>query len=162
IPCAALQQRRTRLMAIWVDQLRQWVEDVIVSTGYPGLLLMMVLEGLFPPIPSEVIMPLAGSLAAQNRLNYWAVVAVGTAGSMLVAVLLYALGRRAGQARLVGSFLARYGRYLFISEDDWDRALAAFERNGAVIVLAGRLIPGLRSLVSIPAGLHAMPLRAFL
>jgi membrane protein DedA with SNARE-associated domain len=148
-------------MVSFLEQVRAWVERVIEALGYPGILGLMFLEGLFPPIPSEVIMPFAGSLAGQGRLSLGGIVAAGTLGSLLVALLYYGLGRWL-DARAVRQFIRRYGRWLFLTEQDWERAMRAFHRLGEGVIFAGRLVPGLRSLISIPAGLDKMPLVPFL
>lgn len=139
----------------------RWVMDVMQSGGYFGLVFLMVLENVFPPIPSEVILPLAGYMASQDRLLLGGVIAAGTFGSVLGQLPLYWAGRKFGQQRLC-RFAARHGRWLAVSPRDIDRASAWFDRRGAWTVLVCRLIPGLRSLISIPAGMHRMPMATFL
>jgi membrane protein DedA with SNARE-associated domain len=148
-------------MVVFLEQVRLWVERVIEALGYPGIFALMFLEGIFPPIPSEVIMPFAGSLAEQGRLSLGGIVAAGTLGSLLVALIYYAGGRWL-ESRAVRQLIRRYGRWLLLTEHDWDRAMRAFRRYGAGAIFAGRLVPGLRSLISIPAGLDKMPLVPFL
>jgi membrane protein DedA with SNARE-associated domain len=148
-------------VVVFLEQIRYWVERTIEALGYPGIFALMFLEGIFPPIPSEVIMPFAGSLAGQGRLSLGAIVAAGTLGSLVVALSYYALGRWL-EARAVSRLIQRYGRWLFLSPQDWDRAMRLFRRYGEGAVFAGRLVPGLRSLISLPAGLDKMPLVPFL
>ena len=133
-----------------------WVTGVIVSFGYWGVISLMVAENLFPPIPSEVILPLTGFLVWQGHLGFVPVLCVSTLGSLLGAFILYALGRWGGR-----ELVLRHARLLRVKEAELDRADAWFDRYGGVIVLVGRLIPGVRSLVSIPAGLAEMPLGQF-
>jgi membrane protein DedA with SNARE-associated domain len=121
----------------------------------------MFVENLFPPIPSELIMPLAGFEAASGRLSFWAIVIAGTFGSMSGAVLWYIAGRAFGEARFL-RIVDRYGFLLTISRAEAERALAWFARWGAVAVFFGRLVPGVRTLISVPAGLAAMPVLPFL
>lgn len=138
-----------------LEQVGGWIEELIAAIGYPGIVLMMALENVFPPIPSEAVLPFAGALAAKGEMNFWGAVAAGTAGSVLGAAALYALGyaaHEAGARRLV----AAYGRYVLISEDDLDRAAGWFNRYGEAVIFFGRLIPIIRSLVSIPAGYTRM------
>ncbi len=138
-----------------LEQVGGWIEELIAAIGYPGIVLVMAIENVFPPIPSEAVLPFAGALAADGELSFWGAVAAGTAGSVLGAVILYAVGyvaREAGVRRLV----AAYGRYLFISEHDLDRAAGWFGRYGEAVIFFGRLIPIIRSLVSIPAGYTRM------
>jgi membrane protein DedA with SNARE-associated domain len=121
----------------------------------------MVLENVFPPIPSEVIMPLAGFMATQDRLSLVGVIVAGTLGSVLGALPLYYLGRMMGDER-IKAFADRHGRWLTLSREDLDNAKQWFDRHGGMAVLLCRLVPGIRSLISIPAGIEGMPLTPFL
>ncbi len=148
-------------MAEIADALRIWIEEAILALGYIGIALVMLIENVIPPIPSELVMPFAGFLAAEGRLSFAGVVAAGTAGAVLGALVLYAAGRWAGEP-LVRSFLRRYGRWLGVSERELDEALRAFGRRGDAMVFFGRLVPLIRSLISLPAGMHGMPVGRFL
>jgi membrane protein DedA with SNARE-associated domain len=138
-----------------------FVTGLLASLGYAGLVLLMFLENVFPPIPSELIMPLAGYTATRGQLAIAGVIVAGTAGSVLGALPLYWLGRRVGQDRL-RTLADRHGRWLAVSPDEIDRASAWFSRHGRWVVFFGRLMPGVRSLISIPAGINRMPLIPFL
>lgn len=138
------------------ESLAAWVADVIQASGYPAVALLMFAENLFPPIPSEVILPLAGFLVNQGELLFVPALAVATVGSLAGALVLYALGRWGGR-----TLVLRYGRLLRVRETDLDRADAWFDRYGEAVVLLGRMVPGVRSLVSIPAGLAEMPVKRF-
>jgi membrane protein DedA with SNARE-associated domain len=138
-----------------------WVMQMMSATGYVGLVLLMVLENVFPPIPSEVIMPLAGFMATQDRLSLLGVIVAGTLGSALGALPLYYVGRKIGEERLKG-FADRHGRWLTLSREDLDSAKQWFDRHGGLAVFLCRLVPGVRSLISIPAGIEGMPLAPFL
>jgi membrane protein DedA with SNARE-associated domain len=138
-----------------------WVMQMMSATGYVGLVLLMVLENVFPPIPSEVIMPLAGFMATQDRLSLLGVIVAGTLGSVLGALPLYYVGRKIGEERLKG-FADRHGRWLTLSREDLDSAKQWFDRHGGLAVFLCRLVPGVRSLISIPAGIEGMPLAPFL
>lgn len=138
-----------------------FVTGLLDSLGYAGLVLLMFLENVFPPIPSELIMPLAGYTATRGRLAIAGVIVAGTAGSVLGALPLYWLGRRVGQDRL-RTLADRHGRWLAVSPDEIDRASAWFGRHGRWVILFGRLVPGVRSLISIPAGINRMPMIPFL
>jgi membrane protein DedA with SNARE-associated domain len=133
-----------------------WVIDVIVSFGYWGVVSLMVAENLFPPIPSEVILPLAGFLVWRGDLGFVPVLSVSTLGSLLGAFILYALGRWGGR-----ELVLRHARLLRVKEAELDRADDWFDRYGGAVVLVGRLVPGVRSVVSIPAGMAEMPLGQF-
>ena len=145
-----------------IDQVGGWIEELILAIGYPGIVLVMAVENVFPPIPSEAVLPFAGALAAKGEMNFWGAVAAGTAGSVLGAVVLYGVGyvaHEAGVRRLV----AAYGRYVFISEHDLDRGAEWFRRHGEAVIFFGRLIPIIRSIVSVPAGYTRMnPVRFLL
>lgn len=139
----------------------QWVTGVMNSMGYLGIVLLMFLENVFPPIPSELIMPLAGFTATQGKLSLVGVIVAGMIGSVLGALPLYFAGKLAGEERLK-AWADRYGKWLTLSGDDIEKAKSWFEQHGGKAVLFGRLVPGVRSLISIPAGLSAMPLPLFL
>jgi membrane protein DedA with SNARE-associated domain len=142
----------------WVAE---WVTNVIESLGYPGLTVLVALENIFPPIPSELILPLAGFLTGQNRFSFPLVLVATTLGSLLGALLLYGIGMAAGQ-RGVRRLFERYGHLALLTPDDLSRSERWFDRYGPAAVLIGRLIPVVRSLVSIPAGYRRMPIGQFL
>lgn len=138
-----------------------WAMGVIFSTGYFGIVLLMFIENVFPPIPSEVIMPLAGYMAAQDKLSLIGIISAGTVGSVLGSLPLYYGGRLLGEERLK-EIADRYGRWLTISRKDIERAKSWFDKHGGLAVLICRLVPGIRSLISIPAGINRMNLASFL
>ncbi len=144
-----------------MEQVRLWIEQIILALGYPGITLVMLIENLFPPIPSEVVMPFAGFLAAQGKLNLVGAIAAGTIGSVAGAVVLYYIGRWADEP-VVRAFLRRWGRYITVTEAELDRVMKVFDKYGQTIVFFGRLIPIIRSLISVPAGMHRMPFGRFL
>jgi membrane protein DedA with SNARE-associated domain len=139
-----------------VATIGEWVRQLVTAGGYPALGVLVFLENLFPPIPSEVILPLAGFYVSSGELTFIGAVLAATAGSVAGALVIYGLARFGGRALLL-----RHGRWLRIRESDLDRADDWFDRHGAIVVLVGRLVPGARSLVSIPAGLSEMPLGRF-
>jgi membrane protein DedA with SNARE-associated domain len=138
-----------------------WIGELIAKGGYWGVALLMFVETVFPPIPSEVIMPLAGIEAARGPMNVWGVIASGTSGAMLGNTLWYFLARWLGIERF-HPFVRKWGRWLTVSWRDLKRADKWFDRKGWLFVLFGRMTPSLRSLVSVPAGLFEMPLKTFL
>jgi membrane protein DedA with SNARE-associated domain len=139
----------------------EWITSTVRTLGYSGVALLALLENVFPPIPSELVLPLAGFVAAQGELNVWMVIIAGTAGSLAGAVLWYEIGRRIGERRLRG-WVRRSGKWLTLSVSDIDRAQAWFKRHGGRAVFVGRLVPGVRTLISLPAGFAGMPRTAFL
>ena len=138
-----------------------WITTVISQSGYLGIVLLMLGENIFPPIPSELIMPLAGFVAARGELDPVLVVLAGTLGSMLGALPWYYAGRRLGEER-VCRFAAAHGRWLTLDDKDVGKAIRWFERRGRIAVLLGRLVPTIRTVISLPAGMARMPLAAFL
>lgn len=138
-----------------------WVLSMIERGGYLGLFALMVLENIFPPIPSELIMPLAGFHCAEGRMEPGWALAAGTAGSVAGALPWYYAGRLAGRGGLE-RLVDRWGVWLTLDRDDLDAAHGWFDRRGWAAVLLGRLAPGVRTLISVPAGLAAMPMSLFL
>lgn len=138
-----------------LEQVAAWIQELIAAIGYPGIVIVMAIENIFPPIPSELVLPFAGALSAKGEMNFWAAVAAGTVGSLIGAIVLYAVGYFAREAG-VRTLVARYGKFLFISEKDLDRAAEWFERYGEAIIFFGRLIPLVRSIISVPAGYTRM------
>lgn len=139
----------------------EWIKQAQQSWGYPGVAFLMFLENVFPPIPSELVMPLAGFMTAQGKLNFIGVVIAGTAGSVAGAVVLYYIGYFLGQER-VCRWSERFGKYIALSPEDIARAGDWFDQHGAKVVFFCRMVPGVRSLISIPAGFAHMPLGRFL
>jgi len=137
-----------------------WVVRLIEQSGYLGVAFLMFLETVFPPIPSEVIMPVAGMAAAQGKMGFVLAVASGTAGAMLGNTVWYLAARALGHDRLK-PLIRRHGKWLTISWPEVERAHRWFDRHGVALVFIGRLIPTIRSLVSIPAGLLDMRFRNF-
>ena len=138
-----------------------WITDVVSEYGYPGIALLMLGENIFPPIPSELIMPLAGFVAAQGQLNPVLVVLAGALGSVLGALPWYYAGRCLGEERMC-ALAARHGRWLTLDDKGLGKAIRWFERHGRMAVLFGRLVPTVRTLISLPAGMARMPLAPFL
>jgi membrane protein DedA with SNARE-associated domain len=138
-----------------------WIVDLIDQTGYLGVGFLMFLETVFPPIPSEVIMPNAGVAAAQGKLALAGVIASGTTGAMFGNIFWYLFARVIGLVRF-RPFIEKHGRWLTLDWYDIEKAEKLFGRFGSVIVGVGRLLPTIRSVVSIPAGLLHMRLKSFL
>lgn len=137
------------------------VHTMMEALGPFGIALLMFLENIFPPIPSELIMPLAGYLATRGDMHILVVIASGTVGSLLGILPWYFLGRKLGHEG-VKRFASRHGRWLTMSPSEVDAAADRFKRHGKVSVLVGRLIPTIRTLISVPAGVEGMSLGQFL
>ncbi len=130
-------------------------------TGALGIFLLMLAANVIMLVPSELIMPFAGFTAAQGRMSFVLVVLAGTLGSVLGTLGWYCVGRWLGLERIRG-LAARHGRWLLLSPAGIDRAEEWFERHGTMVVFLGRLIPGVPTLISMPAGVARMSLAAFL
>ncbi len=140
--------------------MNDWVVRLIEQSGYLGVGFLMFLETIFPPIPSEVIMPVAGVAAAKGKMDYGLVVAAGTTGAMLGNIVWYLAARALGVHRL-RPIVTRYGRWLTLNWSEVERAERWFRHNGVFFVFMGRMLPTVRSLVSVPAGLLRMRFRSF-
>jgi len=138
-----------------------WIKGLLEGGSYPAIAGLMFLENVFPPIPSELIMPLAGFVASQGKLSLWGVILAGMLGSVLGQLPLYYLGKIVGEARLK-RWADKHGTWLAVSGEDIDKAHQWFDKHGTKSVVFARLVPGVRSLVSIPAGFTGMPLVPFL
>ncbi len=139
------------------EQITQFLQH----TGYAGIVVLMFLENLFPPIPSELIMPLAGYEAAHGARSLPLTIAAGSCGSLLGALFWYYVGKRVGATRLK-ALAGRHGRWLTLAPKDIGRVDRWFDRNGGKAVLLGRLLPAVRTLISIPAGIFEMNLLRFI
>jgi membrane protein DedA with SNARE-associated domain len=129
--------------------------------GYGAIVLVMLLENVVPPIPSEVVMPLAGFLIQQGKLQLLPTVLAGLLGTVLGAWFWYGIGRMINEQRLE-HWLRRHGRWLGLRPEDLARSRRWFNRHGVAVVFWGRVIPGIRTFVSLPAGIEMMPQPLFL
>ena len=133
-----------------------WLAESVLSLGYPGIVVLMAIESSILPLPSELVMPPAGYLASKGQMNAELAVAAGTLGSIIGALVNYML------AVLVGEpVLRRYGKFVLVSERSLDRTEAFFRRHGEISTFVGRLLPVIRHLISIPAGMSRMALGRF-
>src|SRR5688500_1576985 len=139
-----------------VPAVSDWVVDVIERLGAVGVGLLIFLENVLPPIPSEVILPFAGFAAQQGDLNVVAAWTSASVGSLAGALLLYGIGAFIGEERL--RELSRKRWFVFFGEKDFDRGRQFFEKHGGSVVFFARFIPLVRSVVSVPAGLDRMPI----
>ena len=134
--------------------------DLLVNTvgqwGYPGIIVLMALESSFFPFPSEVVIPPAAYLAASGKMNLGMVILCGILGSLLGAVFNYVIALRFGRP-----FFEKYGRYLLVSPGSLEKADRFFERHGHISTFIGRLLPGIRQYISLPAGLARMGILKF-
>jgi len=137
-----------------------WAADVIDAIGLVGVAVLVALENVFPPIPSELILLLTGFNVSEGRFDFVSATISATIGSVVGAYFLYAIGRLVDEERLE-KLLAGVGKYLGLKKSDVHKGFQWFERHGTAVVLFGRLIPVVRSVVSIPAGAEKMPVLRF-
>lgn len=139
----------------------EWILRTVESYGYAGIVALMLLENIFPPVPSELIMPFAGFAAARGQLHPVGVVLAGMLGSILGTLPWYLAGRKLGAAGLK-RFAARHGQLLTLDAAGIDKAQGWFDRHGHASVLVGRLVPAVRTFISMPAGISRMHPATFL
>ena len=144
-----------------MSQVSAWVLIIMEKFGYLGIIFAMFAENVFPPIPSELIMPAAGFAVARGDLNLILVILAGTLGSVIGALPLYYLGRLLNEDRLM-VFTEKYGKYVFVKPSDIRSSSVWFDKHGSKAVFFGRMVPGIRSFISIPAGMSKMPMLPFL
>ena len=143
-----------------LEELAGWAMSVVETLGYAGVALLVALENVFPPIPSEIVLPLAGFVASSGQASLVGMIAAATAGSLLGAYALYGMAAWVGPERL-RRLVDRYGRWLALKDEDLNRAEAWFDRRASQAVLVCRCVPLMRSLISMPAGFRRMPLIPF-
>ncbi len=143
-----------------INAISSWAQSLIGLLGYPGLAFVMFLENVFPPIPSEIILPLAGFMTTSAnttnvKFTLLGVTLVGCLGSVIGAWVFYGLGRWLGEER-TRWLVRKFGKFLLLKEEDFDRALTWFNNYKGPVIFFGRLVPIVRSLISIPAGIARM------
>jgi len=139
-----------------LEQLVNWLLQTLRDVGYPGIVALMAMESSILPVPAELVMPPAGYWVAKGEMNAWIVLACGTVGSVAGALANYWMAHVLGRA-----FVRRFGRYVLLSERSLDRAERFFADHGEISTLVGRLLPVLRHLISIPAGIARMSVSRF-
>lgn len=143
-----------------LSDLGTWVQDIIESLGYLGVALLVVVENVFPPIPSEIVLPFAGFVAQRGDASVVVMILVATLGSVIGAWILYGIAAMIGPVRL-RHFIVRFGKWFGVKETDLDRAEQWFDQRAVAAVLIGRCVPLIRSIVSIPAGFRRMNMVSF-
>lgn len=134
-----------------MHELITWLVNTIGAMGYPGIFLLMAMESSVIPVPSELVMPPAGYLAQQGQMNIWAAIFMGTVGSLAGAYANYFAARYLGRPLLL-----KYGKYVWITEEKFARVERYFRDHGEISTFIGRLLPVVRHLISLPAGLAGM------
>ena len=139
-----------------IDFLVQLVINIIATTGYAGVFLLMLLESCGVPAPSEAIMPFAGFLVAAHQFSFWLTVLIGALGNLAGSLLAYFICLKGGRP-----LVEKYGKYILISKYDLDKADVWFKKRGELTVFIGRLLPVVRTYISFPAGIAKMNLKKF-
>jgi len=139
-----------------LERMIQWLLDRFRDLGYPGIIVLMAIESSIIPLPSELVMPPAGYLAAKGEMNFGVAVACGVLGSIVGALANYGLAHWLGRA-----FVRKLGRYVLVSERSLDRSERFFAQHGEISTFIARMLPVVRHLISLPAGLARMPLPRF-
>ncbi|WP_239254460.1 DedA family protein [Listeria ilorinensis] len=141
--------------------MEQWITQIMTDFGYFGVFFLIMIENLFPPIPSELILTFGGFMTTVSPLNLVMVIIMATFGSVVGAILLYSISLYFGKER-IKDFVRKYGRILRLKESDIDKAERSFLKYGGRTVFVCRMVPLVRSLISIPAGMTRMPFLKFL
>lgn len=148
-------------MSSIIESLTAVIIHLISSSGYAGVFLLTALDSSVVPIPSEIVMPFAGFLVSTGKINFWILVIVATLASLLGSIFTYYIGLFLEETVLL-KLIKKYGKLILVTEEDYHTSKKWFDKYGDKIVLIGRLIPGIRAIISIPAGMFEMPLRKFL
>lgn len=144
-----------------LGDLAVWVQDVIERLGAIGVALLVILENVFPPIPSEIVLPFAGFVAQRGDGSVVVMIVAATVGAVVGALMLYYVAALIGPVRL-GAFITRFGKWFGVKPADLARAEQWFDRHAVAAVLLGRCVPLIRSVVSVPAGFRRMSLVPFI
>jgi len=144
-----------------LGDLATWVQDIIERLGAVGVALLVILENVFPPIPSEIVLPFAGFVAQRGDGSVVVMIVAATVGAVIGALILYYVAALIGPVRL-GVFIAKFGKWFGVKPADLTRAEQWFDRHAVAAVLLGRCVPLIRSVVSVPAGFRRMPLVPFI
>jgi membrane protein DedA with SNARE-associated domain len=144
-----------------LGDLATWVQDIIERLGAVGVALLIILENVFPPIPSEIVLPFAGFVAQRGDGSVVVMIVAATVGAVIGALILYYVAALIGPVRL-GVFIAKFGKWFGVKPADLTRAEQWFDRHAVAAVLLGRCVPLIRSVVSVPAGFRRMPLVPFI
>ncbi|MDO8487034.1 MAG: DedA family protein [Candidatus Curtissbacteria bacterium] len=137
-----------------------WVISVIDTLGYPGIFVLMAIESALIPIPSEVIMPFSGFLVSQGKFNLLAVILVGALGNLAGSWIAYALGYW-GEKRLIRKLVIKYGKFILLTEEEFDSSIKLFNKYGQWAAAVSRILPAIRTVISLPAGMAKLPFWKF-
>src|SRR5258708_16552723 len=143
-----------------LEQLSTVIIHLIATTGYFGITLLMTLESALIPIPSEVTMPFSGFLVSKGQLSFVLVVLAGTAGNLIGSLISYGVGYFFEESVLL-RLIKQYGKFLLLSPHEFEKAMKWFRNNGDIVTLLARMLPGVRTFISLPAGMSQMNILKF-
>jgi len=138
-----------------------WTINIISTFGYPGVFICMTIESALIPLPSEIIMPFSGYLVSTGQFSLLGISLAGAFGNLTGSLIAYALGYW-GKEKVVRRFLRKYGKWILHTEHDLDKTTTLFKKRGEAIAFFTRLLPGIRTVISLPAGIAAMPMKRFI
>lgn len=144
-----------------VELLAHYIIQLIEQTSYIGIFILMFLESALIPIPSEITMPFSGFLAASGKLNFWGIVITGTLANLAGSLLAYYIGYLLEETILIG-LIKKYGKFLLITVDDYNKAYKWFTKYGDKIIFISRILPAVRTVISLPAGAFKMDIKKFI
>lgn len=143
-----------------IEQIANWIIHIISTLGYPGIILTMTIESALIPLPSEVIMPFSGFLASTGEFNIYLVALAGAVGNVLGSLIAYGIGFYSSE-RIVRRFIRRYGKWILVSEEEYENTERLLHKHKNWVVLLGRMVPGVRTVVSLPGGIAKLPFGRF-
>lgn len=143
-----------------IESIVLWVTHIISTLGYPGIIALMAIESALIPLPSEIIMPFSGFLVSQGQFSLIGVATAGAFGNLLGSWIAYAIGYF-GHERLVKKLVRNYGKFILLTEEEFDSAVSLFHKYGQWVSLAARVVPALRTVISLPAGISKLPFVKF-
>ncbi len=144
-----------------IENIAQWIINIISTLGYPGIILTMAIESALIPLPSEVIMPFSGYLVSTGRFELIWVGVAGAVGNVLGSLLAYALGYW-GHERIVRRFIRKWGKWILLTEEELDSAEKLLHKYKDLVVIGSRVLPGVRTVISLPCGIARLPLPRFI
>ncbi len=144
-----------------IESISHWIITVISSLGYPGIIITMAIESALIPLPSEIIMPFSGFLVSTGRFNLHLVALAGAFGNVIGSLIAYAIGYY-GHEKLVRRFIRRFGKWILVSEHELDIAEKLLNKYKDLVVIISRVLPGVRTIISLPCGFAKLPLGRFI
>lgn len=149
------------MIAFLLESVGVWIKNVISTFGYPGIVFTMAIESALIPLPSEIIMPFSGYLVSVGRFSLLGVSIAGAIGNLLGSLVAYGIGYWGGET-FVRGFIRRWGKWILLSEKEFNHSTEQFNKYGNIIIFVSRLLPGIRTVISLPAGVAKVSLKKFI